>query len=135
MQAQQPPNPEMEKGTLDKQAAPTDGDGLISIDEFASVRLVVGVVQKAERVPKSKKLVRLLVDIGEDELRQLVAGIGAVYTPEELLGRRIVVVANLKPAKLMGVESRGMLLAATDSDGQPHLLAPDNDVPPGAQIR
>ena len=81
-----------------------------------------------EEMPKSKKLVRIMVDLGEDELRQIVAGIAERYAAADLVGRQIVVVANLKPAKLMGVESRGMLLAAT-ADGAPHLLFPDGDVP------
>jgi methionyl-tRNA synthetase len=110
-------------------------DGMITIDEFAQVQLKVGIVREAEKVPKSRKLVRIQVDLGEDEMRQLVAGIGEQYEAEDLVGRRIVVVANLKPAKLMGVESRGMLLAATDENGAPFLLSPDGEVAPGAQVR
>lgn len=106
----------------------------IAIDDFAKVKLVVGIVQQAERVPKSKKLVKLMVDLAEPELRQIVAGIGGKYDPEDLIGRRIVVVANLKPVKLMGVESRGMLLAAS-LDGDPNLLSPDGEVPPGTGVR
>jgi len=106
----------------------------ITIDQFMNVKLVVGLVKEAERVPKSKKLMRVMVDLGEAEPRQLVAGIAERYTAEELVDRRIVVVANLKPAKLMGVESRGMLLAAT-VEGDPFLLAPDADVPPGSLVR
>jgi methionyl-tRNA synthetase len=75
------------------------------------------------------------VDLGEPALRQIVAGIGAQYAPEQLVGRRIVVVANLKPAVLMGVESRGMLLAATLPDGSPVLLGPDREVQPGAGVK
>jgi len=96
--------------------------------------LVVGIVKEAERVFKSKKLVKLMVDLAEPELRQVVAGIGAKYAPEDLVGRRVVVVANLKPVKLMGVESRGMLLAAS-LDGAPDLLSPDGEVPPGTGVR
>jgi methionyl-tRNA synthetase len=106
----------------------------IGIDEFARVKLVVGTVKTAERVPKSKKLVRLEVDLGEAAPRQIVGGIGDRYQPEQLLGRQIVVVANLKPAVLMGVESRGMLLAAS-LDGAPFLLAPDGEVPPGTGVK
>ena len=106
----------------------------IGIDEFARVRLVVGTVKTAERVPKSKKLIRLEVDLGEPALRQIVGGIGDRYQPEQLVGRQIVVVANLKPAVLMGVESRGMLLAAS-LDGAPFLLAPDGEVPPGTGVK
>lgn len=105
----------------------------IDLETFGRVELVVGLVLTAERVKGSKKLVRLEVDLGEGPPRQLVAGIGAAYAPEQLLGRRIVVVANLKPAKLMGVESRGMLLAAT-ADGKPFILTPDGEVPPGTRV-
>ena len=109
-------------------------DNLLSIDRFFETKLVVGIVREAERVPKSKKLVKVMVDLGEPELRQLVAGIAEQYDPEDLVGRRIVVVANLKPAKLMGVESRGMLLAAS-VDGTPFLLSVDESVPPGTEVR
>jgi methionyl-tRNA synthetase len=109
-------------------------EGLVSIDEFATIKLKVGLIKEAERVPKSKKLVRLQVDVGESELRQLVAGIAEAYEPDDLVGRRIVVVANLKPAKLMGVESRGMLLAAS-IDGTPSLLSVADGVPPGTEVR
>jgi len=107
----------------------------VSIEEFARIKLVVGKVLVAERVPKSKKLVRLEVDLGEPTPRQIVAGIGACYQPEELVGKSIVVVANLQPATLMGVESRGMLLAATLPDGSPVLIAPEREVPPGAGVK
>jgi len=96
----------------------------VTIDHFFATELKVGTVKFAERVPKSDKLIRLLVDLGEETARQLVAGIGKAYTPEELVGNQVIVVANLKPAKLMGVESRGMILAATDADGKPILVRP-----------
>ena len=101
-------------------AAPAE----VTIDHFFATELKVGTVKFAERVPKSDKLIRLLVDLAEESPRQLVAGIGKAYTPEELVGEQVVVVANLKPAKLMGVESRGMILAATDADGKPILVRP-----------
>ena len=101
-------------------AAPAE----VTIDHFFATELKVGTVKFAERVPKSDKLIRLLVDLAEESPRQLVAGIGKAYTPEELVGQQVVVVANLKPAKLMGVESRGMILAATDADGKPILVRP-----------
>ncbi len=107
----------------------------VGIDEFARVKLVVGTVKLAERVPKSNKLVRMEVDLGEPQLRQIVAGIGKQYQPEELVGRQIVVVSNLKPATLMGVESRGMVLAATLPDGAPVLLAPGSEVPNGSGVK
>jgi len=107
-------------------------DNIIGIDEFAKVQLVAGRVIEAEAVPKSKKLIRLIVDTGEE--RQVVAGIGEHYSPEDLVNRKIAVVVNLKPAKLMGVESRGMLLAAEDDSGI-HLVTFDEDVKPGTRIK
>ena len=115
-------------------AAAMAEENLITIDDFAKVKLKVGLIKEAERVPKSKKLMKIMVDVGEGEPRQLVAGIAERYAPEELVGRRIVVVANLQPAKLMGVESRGMLLAAS-IDGAPYLLSADDEVPPGTGVR
>ncbi|MGD8440543.1 MAG: methionine--tRNA ligase [Holophagae bacterium] len=124
---------EVENETHTAAQAASD-DALISIDEFAKVRLQVGLITEAMRVPKSKKLMKMMVDLGEGEPRQLVAGIAERYEAEALVGRRIVVVANLKPAKLMGVESRGMLLAAS-VDGDPFLLSVSDDVPPGTGVR
>ena len=113
-------------------APPTE----VTIDHFFATELKVGTVQFAERVPKSDKLIRLLVDLGEGSARQLVAGIGKAYTPEELVGHQVVVVANLKPAKLMGVESRGMILAATDADGKPILVRPHaSGAPNGTRVK
>jgi methionyl-tRNA synthetase len=105
-------------------AATASGEAPLTIDQFFATELKVGTVREAERVPKSDKLIRLMVDLGEGILRQLVAGIGKAYTPESLVGTQVVVVANLKPATLMGVESRGMILAATDAAGQPVLVRP-----------
>jgi methionyl-tRNA synthetase len=105
----------------------------ISIDEFKKVVLRVGKVVAAERVPKSTKLLKLQVDIGTEQ-RQIVAGIGTKYAPEDLVGKRIVIVANLKPAKLMGVESQGMVLAAGEEEVSA-LLTTIEDVPPGAGIK
>lgn len=105
----------------------------ITIDEFMKTDLRVAQVLSAERVEKSKKLLKLRVNDGEGE-RQLVAGIATRYTPEELVGRKVVIVANLQPAMLMGVESNGMVLAAS-IDGQPSLLSVDLDVPPGTRVR
>jgi methionyl-tRNA synthetase len=97
------------------------------------VELRVAQVVAAERIEKSKKLLKLRVDDGDGE-RQLVAGIAAKYTPEELVGRKVVIVANLKPAKLMGTESNGMVLAAS-IDGEPSLLSVDPSVPNGTRVR
>ena len=124
---------ELEMDTQQDDTAATDQQDLLSIDEFFKTKLVVGTIREAEQVPKSKKLIRMLVDLGEEKPRQLVAGIAERYQPEDLVGRQIVVVANLKPAKLMGVESQGMLLAANVS-GDPFLLSPDSEVPPGTVV-
>ncbi len=107
--------------------------GLLTIDEFAKVELKIGKIIHAEKVPKSDKLIKMKVDIGEE--RQIVAGIGKVYAPDELIGKKIVVVANLKPAKLMGVESHGMLLAATDEEGRLSVLILDKEVKQGARVK
>ncbi|MDA8083821.1 MAG: methionine--tRNA ligase [Nitrospiraceae bacterium] len=111
----------------------SEESNLISIQDVMKVALKVGHVISAERVKKSDKLIKMQVDTGE--LRQIVAGIGKAYTPEDLIGKKIVVVANLQPAKLMGVESQGMLLAATGADGVPIVLTPEKDVEAGAKIK
>ncbi|AEH07500.1 methionine--tRNA ligase [Methanothermococcus okinawensis] len=109
-----------------------DSMDLISIDDFAKIELRIGQILEAEEVPKSKKLLKLIVDIG-DEKRQVVAGIKGHYEPSELVGKKIVLVCNLKPAKLCGVESQGMVLAA--GDDVVALLTPDKDVPVGSKIQ
>ncbi len=107
--------------------------GRISIDRFRQVRLRIGTVRAAEPVPKSKKLLKLTVDLG-DETRTVVAGIALAYRPEDLAGKQVVVVTNLEPATLMGVESQGMVLAAS-GDGAPVLLHPGAAVPAGTEVR
>ena len=114
-------------------AAPTS-DGRLSIDDFMKVELRVAKVLEAEAVPKSKKLIKLRVDVGTEQ-RTIVAGIAEAYQPEQLVGRSIVIVANLKPAKLMGIESNGMVLAASVEGGAPSLLAVDPSMPPGTRVR
>ena len=109
-------------------------DNRISIDDFMKVELRVAKVLEAEAVPKSKKLMKLKVDVGNEQ-RTIVAGIAEAYQAEQLVGRTIAIVFNLKPAKLMGVESNGMVLAASVGDGRPILVAFDQEVPPGARIR
>jgi len=111
----------------------SETQNLITIGDFAKVELKIGKVLNAERVKKSDKLIRLQVNTGE--VRQIVAGIGKAYTPEELVGKKIVVVTNLQPAKLMGIESSGMILAATGSDGVPVILIPEKYVEEGAKIK
>ncbi|MBI4264905.1 MAG: methionine--tRNA ligase [Acidobacteria bacterium] len=106
----------------------------ISIDDFMKVDLRVARVLGAEAVPKSKKLLKLTIDTGADQ-RTIVAGIADAYQPDQLVGRTIVVVANLKPAKLMGVESNGMVLAASPDGGAPTLVGFDQAIPPGTRVR
>ena len=106
---------------------------MISIDEFAKLELRVAMVKAAEKIAGSRKLLKLQVDLG-DEVRQIVSGIADAYTPESLIGRKVVLVANLKPAKLMGVESFGMVLAAS-LDGKAVLCTFDADVPPGTKVK
>ncbi len=107
---------------------------MISIDEFRGVELKVGRVVSAERVEGSEKLVKLSVDLGEGSPRQILAGVGKVYAPEAIVGKQIVVVANLEPRKLMGMESNGMLLAAEGENG-PVLLVPEGGAAPGSAVR
>ncbi len=107
----------------------------ISIDDFVKVDLRVGTVVTAEKVEKADKLLRLTVDIGS-EVRQIVAGIAKAYAPEKLVGRKVVIVANLAPRKLRGIESRGMIVAASlGEDGQPALAGFLEEVPNGARLK
>jgi methionyl-tRNA synthetase len=106
---------------------------LLDIDEFRKVDLRVAKVLSAERIKGSEKLLRLTIDLGELGTRQIVAGIAKYYEPQQLVGKCIVIVANLKPAKLMGVESQGMLLAAHDND-QVKLITVDGGATPGSKI-
>jgi methionyl-tRNA synthetase len=114
-------------------AAPSS-DGHIAIDDFMKVELRVAKVLEAEAVPKSKKLIKLKVDAGTDQ-RTILAGIAEAYKPEELVGRTIVIVANLKPRPMMGMESQGMVLAASTETGPPSLVAVDPSLPAGARVR
>ena len=107
-------------------------EGTISFKEFRKIDLRIGTVKTAEMIPRSKKLIKLTVDIGEE--RTVVAGISGHYNEKDLIGRQIVLVANLEPVKLMGVESRGMALAAEDESGV-HLLMPDVVTAPGSRIK
>ncbi len=114
-------------------AAVTTGEDMITIEEFFKTRLRVGTVVAAERIPKSDRLLKLDVDLG-DEQRTVVAGIAEQYEPEAVVGKQVVLVANLKPAKLMGVESQGMVLAASE-DGRPVLLHPAEPVADGTAVK
>jgi len=115
-------------------AAPAgDGAARISIDEFQKIDLRVAVVLAAEAVPKSKKLLKLRVSLGTEE-RTVLAGIAEHYAPADLVGKKVVVVANLAPAKLMGIESQGMVLAGEGGQGL-GVVTPDRDLPPGSKVK
>ncbi len=116
-----------------KEEAPASS--LITIDDFAKIQLRTAKILKAEKVPKSKKLLRLQVDTGTEQ-RQIIAGIAEKYEPEYLIGKTVIIIANLQPAKLMGEESNGMLLAASDSTGKLRFLTTEiNDLEAGANIK
>jgi methionyl-tRNA synthetase len=118
---------------LTQAAAPAPADDRISIDEFMRVELRVAKIVEAERVPKSKRLMKMAIDVGA-ERRTIVAGIAEAYEPDALVGKTVVVVANLKPAKLMGIESNGMVLAASPDDGAPIVINADPALP-GTRVR
>jgi methionyl-tRNA synthetase len=107
---------------------------LIEYDTFNLMDLRVGLVRTAERVPKSKKLIKMSVDVGF-ETRTILAGIGIAYEPEQLVDRKVVVVANLAPRPMMGSVSHGMLLCASDNNSKPYLVAPPDDAKPGYVVR
>jgi methionyl-tRNA synthetase len=119
--------------------AVSGGEGVtsfIEIGDFAKVDLRVGQVLTAERIPKADKLLLLSIDVGEEKPRQILAGIAEYYEPEKLVGRKIVVVANLKPRKLRGYESQGMLLAAAvGEEGKPVIATFTEDVPNGTRLK
>jgi methionyl-tRNA synthetase len=104
----------------------------VTIDEFQKVELRVGKVVSAERIEGSEKLLKLQIDLGEP--RQIVSGIAKVYEPESLVGKEVVIVVNLEPRKMMGMESQGMLLAAHGEGGEPVVLTVERAVPPGSKI-
>jgi methionyl-tRNA synthetase len=106
----------------------------IDYETFAQTDLRVGLILAAEAVPKSKKLIKMTVDLGFEQ-RTILGGIKEAYSPEELVGRKVVVVANLAPRALMGIESHGMLLAASDNASKPYLIAPPEDAKPGFLVK
>src|SRR5438270_8138147 len=114
--------------------SPASSNNQITIDDFTKVELRVGQVKTAEKVKNADKLLKLEVDIGT-EIRQIVAGIAEVYPPENLIGRKVVIVANLAPRKLRGIESQGMIVAASLADGKPALASFLEEVPIGARLK
>jgi methionyl-tRNA synthetase len=123
-------------GKTSAPAAPvTPASPKIAIDDFGKVDLRVGEVKFAERVKGSDKLLHMKVDIGEGEPRTIVAGIAEAYTPEQMLGRKVVIVANLQPRKLKGIESNGMIVAASVEGGKPVLAGFHEEIPVGARLK
>ena len=106
----------------------------ITYDDFAKLQFQIGEVVKCEEVPKSKKLLCFQVKIGS-ETRQIISGIKAWYKPEEMVGKKLMVVTNLKPAKLAGMISEGMILSAEDDEGNLAVMTPEKDIKAGAEIR
>ncbi len=105
---------------------------MINFEDFKKLDLRVAKILEAERVPETDKLLKLRLDLGGEE-RQIVSGIAGEYAPEDLIGKEIVIVANLEPRLFKGIESQGMLLAAS-GDGAISLLKPDKEVPPGSPV-
>ena len=138
-------NPEAAKSAEDKEDAPSEKKESgaadlhvepkpeITYDDFAKCQFAVGEILSCKEVPKSKKLLVSKVKVG-DQTRQIVSGIKKWYKPEEMVGKRVMVLLNLKPAKLAGVLSEGMLLAAEDADGNICLIRPEKDVLSGSEI-
>jgi methionyl-tRNA synthetase len=122
--------------TTNNEQRTTDEDQFITIDDFLKVELRVGEIKVAERVPKSDKLLRFEIDLGEEKPRQILAGLAEYYEPEKLIGRKVVVVANLKPRKMRGLESQGMVCAASlTEEDTPALAAFLEDVNIGARLK
>ena len=118
------------------QAEKTSEDGFITIEDFIKVDLRVGEIKVAERVPNADKLLRFEVDLGEEQPRQILAGLAEWYEPEKLIGRKVVVVANLKPRKMRGLESRGMICAASlTEDDTPAIATFLEDVKIGSRLK
>ncbi len=107
---------------------------MITIDDFAKIELKVGTILEAEKIAESDKLIKLQVDLGEEQPRQILAGVKQWYEGEDLIGKQVIVVANLEPKKLMGYDSEGMLLAASCED-RPVFLTVSQPTPNGAKIR
>jgi methionyl-tRNA synthetase len=130
--AGRPAQPPAQRSASDEPAAPA---GPATINDFRRIDLRVAEVIAAEALPKSKKLLKLTVSLGQEQ-RTILAGIAQHYAPADLVGKKVVVVANLEPAKLMGLESQGMVLAgSTDDDGALAVLVLDRDLPAGAKVR
>jgi methionyl-tRNA synthetase len=125
----------MEASGMAPAEAEAQPDGVINIEQFTRIDLRVGTIVTAERIPNADKLLRLEVDLAEGEPRQLLAGIAEWYAPETLIGQKVIVVANLQPRRMRGLESNGMLLAACDGVGKPLFATVPADAPNGERLR
>ena len=133
MEDKSQPAPDRKQPAAEAPKPAAEPSDRISIEQFCETQLRVARIVSAERVENTDKLMKLQIDVG-DEQRQIVAGIAQSYEPEELEGKRIVVVVNLRPARIRGVESNGMLLAA-DLGGRPILATFEEEVAPGTRVR
>lgn len=106
---------------------------MINIDDFSKVELRVGTILEAEEIEDSEKLLKFQVDLGEDKPRQILSGIKKYYKPEDLIGKQVIIVTNLEPRMMMGLESQGMILAV--GEDKPILLKPSKKVPNGSKVR
>ncbi len=127
-------NDSQKKPESDGKKEKTGKSNLISFDEFKNVDLRIAKVLSAEKVEKADKLLRLEVEVGEEK-RQIIAGLAQKFSAEDLVGKRVVIVANLKPAKIRGLESQGMLLAAEDANGEMSLVTVENEIATGAKVK
>ena len=125
--------------SADKEGQPSEDEAErraeISVDDFSKAELRVGKVVECEKVPKADKLLCSKIDVGEGRLRTVVSGIAKYYSPEQMVGKNVVLVSNLKPVKLRGILSEGMILCAEDKDGRLSVISPDGDVAPGGEVR
>ena len=125
--------------SADKEGKPSEAEAErraeISVDDFSKAELRVGKVVECEKVPKADKLLCSKIDVGEGRLRTVVSGIAKYYSPEQMVGKNVVLVSNLKPVKLRGILSEGMILCAEDKDGRLSVISPDGDVAPGGAVR
>lgn len=111
----------------------TETEQLFDVNEFWKFKMRVGLIKKAERVPRTRKLIKLEVDFG-DEMRTVIAGIGDQYAPEDLAGKKMIFVTNLKPKKIAGIESQAMLVVAEDDRERVYLITLSEEVPIGAKV-
>ena len=107
---------------------------MIAIDDFKKLNIVIGKIESVEDIEGSEKLYKFDINIGEEK-RQVLGGLKLSYSKEELLGKQVLVLANLEPRMLMGLESQGMILAASNENGLPVIISPIKETPPGSQIR